>query len=68
MPENAQDLIQTILDNQDMDALYEAYANEEAAAKDALITFEGKYPDILSENNLDAILTHLMEWQERGKK
>lgn len=64
MPEDAQELIHSILENEDMDALYETYANEEAAAKDALITFEDKYPDALTENNLDEILNHLLERQE----
>ena len=35
LPENAKGMIESILANEDMDALYEAYANEEAAAKDA---------------------------------
>ena len=65
MPENAQALIQSILENDDMDALYEAYAKEEAAAKDALITFEGKYPDVLNEDNLADVLSHL---QKRHKE
>lgn len=64
MPENAQTLIQSILANEDMDTLYEAYANEEAFVKDALITFEKKYPDELKENNLEEILNHLLERQE----
>ena len=64
MPENAQALIQGILANEDMDALYEVYANEEAAAKEALITFEDKYPDVLKENNIEEILNHLLERQE----
>ena len=63
MPENAQALIQSILANEDMDALYEAYSNEEAAAKEALITFEGEYPDVLKEDNLADILRHLMDSQ-----
>lgn len=65
MPENAQALIQSILENEDMDALYEAYANEEVAAKNALITFEDKYPDVLKEDNISDILKHLMDRQER---
>ena len=63
MPENAQVLIQSILENDDMDALYEAYANEEAAAKDALITFEDKYPDVLKKDNLSDILKYLIDRQ-----
>lgn len=63
LPKNAKDMIESILDNEDMDALYEAYSNEEAAAKDALITFEDKYPDVLKEDNLADILNHLLKEQ-----
>ena len=63
LPTNARGMIESILANEDMDALYEAYANEEAAAKDALITFEGKYPDVLKEDNLADILNHLLKEQ-----
>ena len=61
LPENAKNIIESILANEDMDALYEAYTNEEAAAKDALITFEDKYPDVLKEDNLADILSHLLD-------
>ena len=61
LPENAQSMIESILANENMDALYEAYANEEAAAKDALITFDDKYPDVLKEDNLADILSHLLD-------
>lgn len=64
LPENAKNMIESILANEDMDALYEAYANEEAAAKDALITFEDKYPDVLKEDNLTDILNHLLKEQK----
>ena len=63
LPENAKNMIESILANEDMNALYEAYANEEAAAKDALITFEDKYPDVLKEDNLADILNHLLKEQ-----
>ena len=63
LPENAKSMLQGILANEDMGALYEAYANEEAAAKDALITFEDKYPDVLKEDNLADILNHLLKGQ-----
>jgi len=64
MPENAKTLIQSILANEDMDALFEVYANEEAAAKEALITFEDQYPQVLKEDNLAQILGHLLEQQD----
>lgn len=60
LPADAQTMIRSILANEDLDALYELYANEEAAAKDALITFESEYPDVLKEDNLTDILSHLM--------
>lgn len=63
LPKNAKNMIESILANEDMDALYEAYANEEAAAKNALITFEDKYPDVLKEDNLADILNHLLKEQ-----
>jgi len=64
MPEMAHSMIQSILANEDMDALYDAYAQEESAAKDALLTFEDQYPDVLKEDNLSDILSHLMTKQQ----
>ena len=49
-----------------MDALYEAYAQEESAAKDALVTFDDKYPDVLKDDNLSDILNHLMAKQKEA--
>ncbi len=66
LPEGAKNMIENILSNEDMDALYAAYADEEAAAKDALITFDGKYPDVLKEDNLEDILSHLLEKQDNN--
>ena len=68
MPDNAQSLIQSILADEDLDALYDAYAQEETAAKDALITFEEKYPDVLKEDNLADILNHLLGRQDDGEQ
>jgi len=63
LPDDAKRMIESILADEDMDALYEAYANEEASAKDALITFDDKYPDVLKEDNLADILNHLLKEQ-----
>jgi len=68
MPENAQSLIQSILDNEDINALYDAYAKEEASAKETLLKFEGKYPGVLAEDNLEDILKHLQTRSEANKK
>lgn len=66
LPEDAKNMIENILANEDMDALYVAYADEEAAAKDALITFDGKYPDVLKEDNLEDILSQLLKKQDNN--
>ena len=63
----AKEMLQDILSREDLDALYESYAASESAAKNALITFEDQYPDVLQEDNLDDILSHLMERQENLK-
>lgn len=60
LPADAQTMIRSILANEDFDALFEAYTNEETAAKDALLIFEDQYPDVLKEDNLTDILNHLM--------
>lgn len=64
VPETAHSMIQSILADEDMDALYDAYAQEESAAKGALLSFDGKYPDVLKEDNLSDILSHLMAKQK----
>lgn len=64
LPAEAQTMIQSILETEDLDALYASYAREEQAAKEALLDFEGEYPDVLKEDNLGAILSHLMKRQE----
>jgi len=66
MPENAHSMIQSILADEDLDALYDAYAQEESAAKDALLTFDNRYPDVLKEDNLSDILSHLMAKQKEA--
>lgn len=51
------------ISHDDLDALYESYAAGESTAKSALITFEEQYPDVLLKDNLDDVLSHLMERQ-----
>ncbi len=60
LPDGAQDMLRRILDEKDLDALYKSYAQGEAEAKDALVTFEENYPKILHEDNLEDILSHLL--------
>lgn len=60
LPKGAPAMLQSILAEENLDALYESYAQEEAEAKDALLTFDEKYPDVLQEDNLSDILNHLL--------
>lgn len=64
LPAEAQTMIQSILAAENLDALYASYASEEQAAKEALLDFEGEYPDVLKEDNLGDILSHLLARQE----
>lgn len=59
LPKGVPAMLQSILAEENLDALYESYAQEEAEAKDALLTFDEKYPDVLQEDNLSDILNHL---------
>ena len=64
LPAEAQTMIHGILATEDLDELYASDAREEQAAKEALLDFEGEYPDVLKEDNLGDILSHLMKRQE----
>lgn len=68
LPTGAQEMLQDILSHDDLDALYESYAAGESTAKKTLVTFEDQYPDVLQEDNLDDILSSLMERQHGSKK
>lgn len=67
LPAEAQTMIHGILATEDLDELYASYAREEQAAKEALLDFEGEYPDVLKEDNLSDILSHLMKRQEEDQ-
>lgn len=64
MPAEAKAMVHGILATEDLDELYASYAQEEQAAKEALLDFEGNYPDVMKEDNLSDILSHLMKRQE----
>lgn len=64
LPNGAEEMIRSILQADDLDALYEAYTDEEQAAKDVLVEFEEKYPKVLKEDNLRNILSRLEEKQK----
>jgi len=64
LPTEAQTIIQGILATENLDALYASYVSEERAAKEALLDFEGEYPNVLKEDNLHDILNHLIAQQK----
>lgn len=59
LPGDAQSLVVRLLDNKNLEKLYLKFRNEEKAAKAALIDFEKKYPNVVSEDNLSSILSNL---------
>lgn len=67
LPAQAQRMIRSILETEDLDALYASYTQEEQAAKEVLLDFEGEYPDVLKEDNVGDILGQLMKRQEEGQ-
>lgn len=57
------ELVKSVIDRPDAGVLYETYREQEMEAKDLLIDFEQKYPKVVNENNLAAIIA-----QARKKK
>lgn len=49
-------LLEKVLSLPDVSAVYEEYRNAEMEAKDLLVNFEKKYPNVLQESNLKDIL------------
>lgn len=64
MPGESRKMIESILAAENLDELYASYTSEEQAAKEALLDFEGKHPDVLKEDNLNDILGDLLARQE----
>ncbi len=65
MPSESREVIKIILASEDLDALYAFYTSEEQKAKETMIEFEGRYPDVLKEDNLNDILSDLLARQEK---
>lgn len=59
LPQDAQTMIRSVLEVEDLDELYASYVIEEQEAKETLLEFEENYPDVLGEDNLEDILKHL---------
>lgn len=66
LPAGAEEMIRTLLAEEDMDALYASFAHEEQAAKDVLLKFEEKYPSVLNEDNLESILQSIQPKKEEN--
>ena len=66
MSEDAYQLVQSILASDNLETLYQQYRQEEKANKEALIQFENDYPNVIKEDNLKDIITHLKTRKEKG--
>lgn len=56
LPENSREFIEAVYQSKDLARMYEQIRNEERVNKDILLKFEGNYPDVLNEDNLQDIL------------
>lgn len=59
LPENAKPLLERILQDNNLQALYQQSRNEEKEAKGILIEFTKDYPGVVKEDNLENILKAL---------
>ena len=61
LPADSKPLLIGILENDDPEALYEIYREEEKSSKEALITFEKDYPGVTNVDNVNDILSALKQ-------
>lgn len=61
LPENSKEFAQGILENDNLEQLYESYRNVEKETKSQLITFEKDYPNVLTEDNTEEIIQRLRQ-------
>lgn len=59
MPEEAQQLAESILSSDNLEKLYQQYRSEEKSNKEALVKFEKDYPGVTKEDNLKDIIANL---------
>lgn len=59
LPQDSRELITEIMDNGQLEILYEKYRDTEIAVKESLIDFEKKYPNVTNEGNINDIISSL---------
>ena len=62
--EDSQAFITRVMEQGNYESLYASVRGEEARAKDALISFEKSYPDVLNERNANEIIRQAAEKRE----
>lgn len=59
LPEDSINLITDIMQNDELESLYNQYRNSELVTKETLIDFEEKYPNVVNNGNIDDIINKL---------
>lgn len=67
LPDEAIPEIESILNSDNLEALYHIYRDTEMETKQALINFEGNYPDIVTEGNIGDIIAKLEKSIKNGQ-
>jgi len=67
LPQDSRELITEIMQEDRLEVLYDQYRNSEIAAKESLIDFEKKYPEVVTGDNVNDILKELKKRRELGR-
>ena len=61
LPQHSRDFINDIMNNHNLENLYNFYRTNELSTKEALIDFEQKYPAVVTTDNVNEIIKQLHE-------
>lgn len=61
LPQDSRDFINDIMNNHNLENLYNFYRTNELSTKEALIDFEQKYPAVVTTDNVNEIIKQLHE-------
>ena len=59
LPDKVSEFLKEVLATENLETLYSKVITQEESNKERLVSFEKKYPEVLSENNLEDILAKL---------
>jgi hypothetical protein len=59
MPQDARLLIESIVNSDNLEHLYQIYRVDEKAGKEVLVDFERNYPGVTNQDNVNDILKEL---------